>query len=80
MTGGFARSRAEGGRFDGIVDLTRLTDGRVMCQLCLDYVGRDQLWRDDEGQAWDVCALCVAWECHTSTRDADPVVDGETNM
>lgn len=58
----WASSQAEGGRFDGVVDLTRLADGRVMCQLCFGYFTVDQLWVDDRGQAWDVCVPCRADE------------------
>jgi len=53
-----ATTRAEGGRFDGITDLTRLTDGSVMCCICFEYTPPDQLWRDTRGQAWDVCQPC----------------------
>jgi len=58
MTADFARTHAEGGRFDGIVDLTRLTDGRVMCCECFEYTPRDQLWTDDDGETWDLCKPC----------------------
>lgn len=58
----WASSQAEGGRFDGVVDLTRLADGRVMCQLCFGYFTVDQLWVDDHGRAWDVCVPCRAAE------------------
>jgi hypothetical protein len=54
----FTRWRDEGGRFDGIVDLTRLTDGRVSCCVCFAYTPRDQLWRDADGQVWDMCQDC----------------------
>lgn len=54
----FARWRDEGGRFDGITDLTRLTDGRVMCTICFEFTPRDQLWVDENGQVWDMCRPC----------------------
>lgn len=53
-----ARTRVEGGRFDGITDITRLTDGRVMCCACFEYTSRDQLWRDANEQTWDICRSC----------------------
>jgi hypothetical protein len=58
MRAEWARTRSEGGRFDGIVDLTRLTDGRVMCCLCFDYTAPDALWTDAAGQKWDMCQPC----------------------
>lgn len=54
----FARWRAEGGRFDGVTDLTRTTDGRVMCCICFAYVPRAQLWQDGRGRTWDMCKPC----------------------
>lgn len=39
-------------------DLTRSEDGRVMCQICLDWKTRDQLYRDAKGDLWDVCIPC----------------------
>lgn len=74
----WASSQAEGGRFDGIVDLTRLADGRVMCQLCFGYFTRDQLWTDDAGATWDVCARCHAWEERVAAIRASGVPDGAT--
>lgn len=58
MKAELARTREEGGRFDGIVDLTRLTDGRVMCCLCFEYTKPAELWTDSDGQTWDVCRPC----------------------
>lgn len=58
----FARTRAEGGRFDGIVDLTRLTNGHVMCCICFSYTPKDQLWFDELEQLWDVCQPCAVNE------------------
>jgi hypothetical protein len=54
----WAATVAEVGRFDGIVDLTRLTDGRVMCCICFEYTPRGDLWRDDKGGTWDMCRPC----------------------
>jgi hypothetical protein len=58
MNAEWARTKAEGGRFDGVVDLTRLTDGRVMCCICFEYTARDALWTDPAGQVWDMCRPC----------------------
>ncbi len=41
-----------------LVDITRLADGRVMCQLCLRYTRPDDLFRDDNGRQQDICAPC----------------------
>lgn len=57
-----ARTRAEGGRFDGVTDLTRLTDGRVMCCICFAYTPRERLWRDRNGATWDMCVTCGTLE------------------
>lgn len=45
-------------------DLTRLTDGRVMCCLCFEYTPRDGLESDVEhpGCVTDVCKPCAARE------------------
>lgn len=42
--------------------LDRLTDGRVMCCLCFEYVTRDQLNPLPDGQVEDVCQACAATE------------------
>lgn len=51
------------------VDMTRLTDGRVMCQLCFAYVTRDRLKPDPAfpGCVTDVCCRCAI-------RDAEAVI------
>lgn len=44
-------------------DLTRLTDGRVMCCLCFAYVTRDRLSPSHiPGVVTDVCLPCRAAE------------------
>lgn len=40
------------------VDLSRLTDGRVACRLCLRYTPPDDLYRDGSGRPSDFCAPC----------------------
>ena len=49
------------------VRLDRLTDGRIMCQLCFDYCTREQL-NPIEGGVEDVCIPCAKKEkeCTTS--------------
>lgn len=44
------------------VDLTRLTDGRVMCQLCFGYFHVNELHELEPGVVEDVCKPCVALE------------------
>lgn len=46
------------------VDLTRLTDGRVMCQLCFGYFTLEELHLLPDGKREDVCAECAAEEQH----------------
>ncbi|CQR59202.1 hypothetical protein [Streptomyces leeuwenhoekii] len=41
--------------------LSRLTDGRVMCCLCFEYVTRDQL-NPVDGGVEDVCTTCARKE------------------
>lgn len=41
--------------------LDRLTDGRVMCQLCFDFCTRDQL-NPVDGGVEDACRSCAAAE------------------
>lgn len=36
--------------------------GLVMCMLCFDMLNIDKMWKDDEGQVWDVCVFCKAIE------------------
>lgn len=54
----------------GITHLTRLTDGRVMCQLCMDFKTRDRLQpvAGEPGRVWDVCQTCAANENATAAR------------
>lgn len=40
------------------VDLTRLENGRVMCQLCWVYTLPEDLYYDEHERAWDVCGPC----------------------
>lgn len=49
---------ANGGEY---VRLDRLTDGRVMCCLCFEFVTRDQL-NPVEGGVEDVCLSCARRE------------------
>lgn len=49
---------ADGGSY---VRLNRLTDGRVMCCLCFDYVTRDEL-NPIDGGVEDVCRTCATKE------------------
>lgn len=43
------------------VRLDRLTDGRIMCQLCFEYKTREEL-HPVEGGVEDVCKPCAAAE------------------
>lgn len=31
---------------------------RLICEICIEWVGFDDLYRDDNGDAWDVCREC----------------------
>lgn len=42
--------------------ISRLTDGRVMCQLCFEYVWYCQLNTTASGAREDVCAICAREE------------------
>jgi hypothetical protein len=44
----------------GHIDITRLDDGRIMCQLCFDYFPREELQEIEPGIVTDVCIPC--WE------------------
>lgn len=44
------------------VDLTRLTDGQVMCCMCFDYFHRDGLNQIGPETWEDVCKGCAARE------------------
>ena len=35
-------------------------DGKVMCELCYDRFDQADLWMDEDGSRWDVCAECHA--------------------
>jgi hypothetical protein len=38
-------------------------DGKVMCCICFERVGQDELAVDPEdGKKWDVCRRCRDWE------------------
>jgi hypothetical protein len=50
--------------------LDRLTDGRVMCCLCFEYVTRDQLNPLPDGMVEDVCQTCAAAELQRQTIHA----------
>lgn len=39
------------------VDMTRLTDGRIMCCICFEYFPGEYLYRDEAG-VWDMCREC----------------------
>lgn len=53
--------------------LDRLTDGRVMCCLCFEYVTRDRLAPDEEheGCVTDVCLPCALREAREVARRAE---------
>jgi hypothetical protein len=59
---GFAR----GG--DGVTRTSRLTDGRVLCALCMTYMWRCQLYVDDTDTAWDMCKPCGTAEAQQKAR------------
>ena len=42
--------------------LDRLTDGRIMCQLCFEYKTREELNPLPDGLVEDVCNPCAALE------------------
>ena len=44
----------------GHVDITRLTDERIMCCLCFGYFPREELQEIEPGIVTDVCIPC--WE------------------
>lgn len=50
--------RREGPDGSVFVDITRLTDGRVMCCLCFDYKSRTELHEIEPGVVTDVCEAC----------------------
>lgn len=51
----------------GYVDITRLTDGRIMCCLCFEYKTREELCDDpiEDGIKMDCCQKCVYAENKT---------------
>lgn len=49
------------------VDITRLKDGRVMCQLCFTYTRVEDLHQGADGQRSDVCAPC-GWVAQRQTE------------
>lgn len=44
------------------VDITRLADGRIMCQLCFTYTRRDDLEEIEPGVRTDICKPCASTE------------------
>lgn len=68
-----ARSTRWVRRADGVVDLTRTTDGLRRCTLCFDLVPPDHLFTDLAGRVWDVCTHCAAEADGWSAR---PATDG----
>lgn len=50
--------------------LDRLTDGRVMCQLCWEYCTREELNPLPGGGVEDVCRGCAAAEAVAQVRNA----------
>ena len=42
--------------------LSRLTDGRIMCQLCFEYKTREELNPLPDGMVEDVCKPCAVLE------------------
>ncbi len=50
---------------DGRVDLTRLANGRVMCQLCFGYFTTKELHETEPGLREDVCIRCAREEAVT---------------
>lgn len=46
----------------GVVRLSRPGDGRVMCCICFEYRQPEDLFADETGQRWDICATgsCTA--------------------
>jgi hypothetical protein len=54
--------------------LSRLTDGRVMCQLCFGYFAVDDL-NPVEGGVEDVCKPCAARETDAVNRRANEEPD-----
>ncbi len=60
------------------VNLTRLTDGRVLCQLCFDYFPLNELHAVGSGQVEDVCWPCAmedAQQVHEKRQRDDPTHD-----
>jgi hypothetical protein len=53
---------------------TRLTDGRVMCQLCFGYFAVDDL-NPVEGCVEDVCQPCAASEAEAVNRSTNEEPD-----
>ena len=49
------------------VDLMRLTDGRVACCICFEFVQRTELEpvAGEPGRVWDICQNCAVHECLT---------------
>jgi hypothetical protein len=66
-------------RADGVVDLTRTSDGLRRCTLCFDLVTPERLFADLEGRVWDVCMHCASeadgWSAR-SARSARPAPEG----
>lgn len=54
-------------RINGVVRLSRLADGRVMCAACMEYKERTELFRNKDG-LWDLCLECEGIEATFGTR------------
>lgn len=43
-------------------------DGQTLCCLCFGCFAREELWRDENGDVWDVCRSCRAAEQEMQRR------------
>lgn len=64
-------------RVDGRTLLTRLTDGRVMCAICMEYKSRGELQpvADEPGRLWDICSPC--WASEHEVKTCAPLAQGQ---
>lgn len=51
----------------GVIRLTYLTDGRVLCALCFEYKWPCELHIDDQGYTNDICTPCAIAESDTTS-------------
>jgi hypothetical protein len=63
------------GTDDGIVRTSRLTDGRVLCAICMTYTWPCQLYVDAAGTTWDLCQPCGHAE-HARESEEPMMTDG----